>query len=412
MCPNMCFGMAAVVNAPYNENLIKTASDKVSAAHPFLNALLGYEEATNRYFYDVGEKSQIRVSLPGGEISGIGAPEIMAEYQKLTAHDWNLFAEGMLKVTAWKTGDKTCFLFAFHHLLADGRGALELVREFSELYAAGVTPAFAKEKLISSADEFPADSKLPFISRVLVNRANRQWLKENQSLSYEKYHAFADEFLRGDTVKHSLSVIEGSGLSAIIVKCHENDVTVNDYLLAKLFAEEKTEKIIMACDLRPRLACYNKGALGNYSTAFSVVNKNARNMSSRTRSNANTGSNFQDTFASAKQVHAVHSIVQKKMKNKADLYLVLQCYAALEPGLLDAAFMASQGAFKSKSAEFIGKMFFGFAAPSGYSITNLGKTECSSIESAFFIPPASPAIKKTLGVLTVNGTMRICTSER
>nr|MCR4714095.1 hypothetical protein [Treponemataceae bacterium] len=412
MCPNMCFGMAAVVNAPYNENLIKAASDKLSAAHPFLNALLGYEEATNRYFYNVGEKSQIEIFLPGSEISGISAPEFFTEYQRLTAHDWNLFAEGMLKITAWKTGDKTCFLFAFHHLLADGRGALELVREFADLYATGVTPVFAKEKLISSADEFPADSRLPFISRVLVNRANRQWLKENQTLSYEKYHAFANEFLRGDTVKHNLSVLENDVLSAIIAQCHENDVTVNDYLLAKLFAEEKPAKIIMACDLRPRLACYNKGALGNYSTAFSVVNKNARNRSSRTGSNASTESGLQDIFTSAKLVHAVHSIVQKKMKNNAELYLVLQCYAALEPGLLDAAFMASQGAFKSKSAEFIGKMFFGFAAPSGYSITNLGKTECSSIESAFFIPPASPAIKKTLGVLTVNGTMRLCTSER
>ena len=411
MCPNMCFGMAAVVNASYDENLIKTASDKLSAAHPFLNALLGYEEDTNRYFYNVGEKSQIKISLPGGEISGISAPEIFTEYQRLTAHDWNLFAEGMLKVTAWKTGDKTCFLFVFHHLLADGRGALELVREFAHLYATGVTPAFAKEKLISSVDEFPADSKLPFISRVLVNRANRQWLKEKQKLSYEQYHAFADEFLRGDTVKHSLSVIEESGLSAIIAQCHENDVTVNDYLLAKLFAEEKAKKIIMACDLRPRLACYNKGALGNYSTAFSIVSKNARNGNSLTGSTSK-GSNALDTFASAKLVHAVHSIVQKKVKNNAELYLVLQCYAALEPGLLDAAFMASQGAFKSKTAEFIGKMFFGFAAPSGYSITNLGKTGSASIESAFFIPPASPAIKKTLGVLTVNGTMRICTSER
>jgi len=409
MCPNMCFGMAAVVNAPYNENLIKAASDKLSAAHPFLNALLGYEEATNRYFYNVGEKSQIEIFLPGSEISGISASEFFTEYQRLTEHDWNLFAEGMLKITAWKTGDKTCFLFAFHHLLADGRGALELVREFADLYATGVTPTFAKEKLISSADEFPADSRLPFISRVLVNRANRQWRKENQKLSYEKYHAFADEFLRCDLVRHELSVIDESALTAIIAQCHENDVTVNDYLLAKLFAEEKPAKIIMACDLRPRLACYNKGTLGNYSTAFSVVNKNARNMSSRTGSNASTESSLQDIFMRAKQVHAS---VQKRMKNNAELFLVLQCYAALEPGLLDAAFMASQGTFKSKVAEFIGKMFFGFASPSGYSVTNLGKTECASIESAFFIPPASPAVKKTLGVLTVNGTMRICTSER
>ncbi len=51
-------------------------------------------------------------------------------------------------------------------------------------------------------------------------------------------------------------------------------------------------------------------------------------------------------------------------------------------------------------------------SPSGYSITNLGKIESSSIENAVFIPPASPAVKKTEGVLTVNGRMNICTGER
>ena len=44
-----------------------------------------------------------------------------------------------------------------------------------------------------------------------------------------------------------------------------------------------------------------------------------------------------------------------------------------------------------------------FGAPKGYSITNLGRLESENIASACFIPPASPAMKKTQGVLTVNG---------
>ena len=84
----------------------------------------------------------------------------------------------------------------------------------------------------------------------------------------------------------------------------------------------------------------------------------------------------------------------------------------LKPEVLDAAFMAAKGAFASKSAEFIGKMFFGFDAPKGYSITNLGRIENANLSGAFFIPPASPAIRKTVGVLTVNGEMRTCTCDR
>ena len=74
--------------------------------------------------------------------------------------------------------------------------------------------------------------------------------------------------------------------------------------------------------------------------------------------------------------------------------------------------MAAKGGFNSKSASFIGKMFFAMDEPKGYSITNLGKIESNSIISAYFIPPASPAIKKTAGILTVNGEMITCVSER
>lgn len=33
-----------------------------------------------------------------------------------------------------------------------------------------------------------------------------------------------------------------------------------------------------------------------------------------------------------------------------------------------------------------------------------------ALANATFIPPASPANRKTLGVLTVNGTMKICSA--
>lgn len=41
----------------------------------------------------------------------------------------------------------------------------------------------------------------------------------------------------------------------------------------------------------------------------------------------------------------------------------------------------------------------------------LGKIESNIIAEANFIPPASPANKKTWGVLTVNNHMKICTSN-
>ena len=108
----------------------------------------------------------------------------------------------------------------------------------------------------------------------------------------------------------------------------------------------------------------------------------------------------------------VHELINKRVSKPRDLYLVLQCYADLDGELLDASFVASRCGYHSKAAEFIGTMFFGFAESKGYSITNLGKLNSSNIEEAVFIPPASPAMKKTLGVVSVNGRMFVSSAFR
>ena len=423
-CPNMCFGIAACIRKAYDKEGIEKVITGLSAAHPFLKSRLGYEKETNSYFYDVKEQSQVEVIFPGeicdkGEEAvesedssgtstdgdSIVSPKIIKEFEKLTAGDWNLFNEGFLKIVVWEEGAKTVLLFVFHHLLADGRGALGLVQEFSDFYVDGIEPKAVPEHLITKED-LPVNSKLSFISRALVNYANRQWKKENHQLSYEEYHTFADKFLQGDDVEHSISVVHLDKLTKLYDQCKVHNVSINDYLLAKMFTEEKANSIVMACDLRKQLACYNQGALGNYATAFSVKFKQGK--SADTRKSVDSA-NTTDIFPLAKKVH---NQIQKKLASPKDLYLVLQCYASLEPRLLDAAMISSRGVFDSKAAKFIGTTFFNYDKAKGYSITNLGKIESKNIEFAFFIPPASPAIKKTQGILTVNGVMRICTSQR
>ena len=393
MCPGMCFGIGMCINKELSDSMIADTVRKLSLAHPFIRALLSHEEKENRFFYDIRETSQAEIAVCHADIRGIDAPEVMDEFERITARDFDLYKEGMLKISAWPSGEKTIVLLVFHHLLADGRGALELSREFADFYVMGKEPSCAEEKLISSAAEFPVNSKLPFFSRMLVNRANRQWKKENRRLTYEEYHRFADEYLAADKVKHELSAVEKGAMAEIAERCKTQGVTVNDYLLAKLFTEDGAKRIVIAADIRKTLKCYHPGAMGNYSTAFSVEFRKAG----------------EDLYPAARQVHET---VRRRSDNPSRLYLVLQCYAALEPGLLDAAMMAARGRFESKAAEFIGKMFFHLDRSEGCSITNLGKTESAAIEDAFFIPPASPAMKKTLGVLTLNGRMRICTSER
>ena len=235
---------------------------------------------------------------------------------------------------------------------------------------------------------------MSLINRMMIDRGNRDWaLERRKPISYDEYHEFADKFVQENKVRHLMKRIDKDELSRTSNACRDIGITINDFLLAKMFIDEGTDKIIIASDIRDKLDFYVPGSLGNFSSAFSVtVRKKAR-----------------DPFVLAKEVHKA---VQKILEKSSDLFLSLQCYANLTPSLLDASFMAAKDGFKSRAASYVGKSVFGFGSPDGYCLTNLGKIECSSISAAFFIPPASPAIKKTKGVLTVNGKMMICTSQR
>ena len=91
MCPRMVFGIVAAARRPYDENAIRSAMERLAAAHPFLNALLGYEEERSAYFYRITDRPTAEILLKGRELGGIGSPEVMEEYRGLTEREWDLY---------------------------------------------------------------------------------------------------------------------------------------------------------------------------------------------------------------------------------------------------------------------------------------------------------------------------------
>ena len=391
MCPAMFFGIVIAIDSIFDKDRVLSAADDLSKAHPFLQSVLGHDDVG--YYYNITNISKIQIIFRDDAVSGIDDPILLREYNSVTKNEWDLRTDGMLKILTFHYGDKTIFLFVFHHLLADGRGALGLAEEFAKCYKFGAVPDHVEEMLISSKKDMPANSTLPFVSKLLVKRANKQWKRENHTLTYEEYLELANKYYGSDKIARNIKLESTDAYKEMVEACHQHNVSINDYLMAQMYIKDKTDKIIIAYDLRKRLSCYKQGALGNYSTAFSVEYKNKTS----------------DVWKAARDVH---DIIKKKADDPKSLYLVLQCYADLEGELLDASFAAARCGYESKAAGFIGTMFFGFAESKGYSITNLGKFDSRNIEEAVFIPPASPAIKKTLGVLTVNGKMYISSAVR
>ena len=280
-------------------------------------------------------------------------------------------------------------MLAAHHLLCDGRGLLQLTEEFAKHYVLEEEPAFAEEHLIEGLSDLPPKSDLPWISKAVIGDANKKWAKEQHKVTYEEYLAFEKEYIRQNPVGHRIRTVEKAEMEKILAECRQAKISVNDYLIAQMMQEKDTNKVVIAADIRSQVKGYVPGAMGNYSTAFSVVVKKKAS----------------DRLALAGQVSArVKKIIAKPQKEM----LVLACYLRMHPELIDAVAVSTLGSFSSPAGTFVGKNMFGFAARSGCSITNLGRIQSDVIQEAVFIPPASPANRIIWGVLTVNGTMRIC----
>lgn len=343
MCPNMHFGMLMEIEKEYDKADVEATLNRMAEAHPFLKCLIAYEN-------------------------------------------------GLLKVYIYPQKLGMTLLFIAHHLLVDGRGLLEIAQEFANDYMGAIAPVYVEEALLESIDDLPQKSSLSGISKMLVNLANRQWEKENHAVSYEQYKRFVEEYSKKHPVEYGTYEVNDTTVAQMTQLCKTNGFSMNDLLMAHMYVQTGTEKIIIAADIRNIVSKYRKGALGNYSTAMGIHCK----------------SKTTDVVEKAKEVH---KLVQKHLKNNRKLMFVLAYYFQMTPTLLDAAAISALGGFESKAGKFVGGSMFGFRQPKSYSITNLGKVLNDNIKSIMFIPPASPATKLTLGVVTLNGMMKACSSR-
>ena len=383
MCPNMHFGIMAEIGTEFDADGIFRSIDVLRSAHPLMRSLIAEEQGGSGIYYEEHPELEIPVTLREAD------EDWQTDYDSVSSAGWNVQKEALLKVFAYPSGSGTRVLFITHHLLCDGRGLLQLVKEFADHYSNGAIPCSVDEKLMESLDDLPGGSDLRFISRILIKDSNAKWRKEGHKVSYDEYLRFERDHDSKQVIKREIKNVDGEELDALRGLCRENGVSLNDYLIARMMTDEGTDKVIIASDIRNKIRNYKNGALGNYATAFGVVVKKRS----------------PEIMELARSVdHEVRSIMSKPDREM----LVLSCYFNMDPELLDAVAISTLGSFDSKAGRFVGSRMFGFEKRDGHCITNLGRAESSVIREGVFIPPASPANRKAWGVLTINDKMRIC----
>lgn len=383
MCPNMYFGIKAKIRSEYEYARVTATVEALADAHPFMKCVIAMEDTTGKLYYRYDEK--IKNSI----LERTNAAQWSQDYQMLLKDGWNAFTSSLLKVVVYPKEGSCEILFIAHHLLADGRGLLGLICEFANCYVTKKKPVYAEEQLISSLHNLPKGSELSWVNKKIIHRINRNWEKENKRVSYEEYNQFEKKFIQMNPVKYVEETVEAVEVESLLTTCRKQGISLNDYLVADMMNKQRITRVVIAADIRNQISCYQEGALGNYATAMGIVSKSKSN------------NVIEKAINIARNKKLMLNDMSKKM-------MILACYLEMVPELIDAAAISTLGSFQSKAGKFVGGFLLGYKQRNGYSITNLGNVEHPYIEEAMFIPPASPANKITVGVLSVHNNMKKC----
>lgn len=259
MCPGMTFGICTLIRAGFDEQKINKVLHVLQEIHPLIKSVVARENDTGKLHYAISERMALKCSCR------VNPDRLFADYQEQTSGGRNGFQEGLLKVFVYPAENKSFqILFIAHHLLCDGRGLLHLVMAFADLYVEGKVPAAVEEH--PSMEGLP-ENCLPLFHKLIARYANKIWMKEKQSVAYGTYLDFEQRFSEENPVTYETEHQDGAAVEELEETCRWNELSVEDYLVAKMMCDEGISEMVIAVDLRNRLSGVQKNAFGNYATA-------------------------------------------------------------------------------------------------------------------------------------------------
>lgn len=235
MCPNMFFGMKIRVKSAYNSQKMAETLHMLEEAHPFLKSNISRED-NGKLLYEIKDMSNLEY------LEGKDASDWEYEYKELTQEGGDVYHEKLLKIVVYPLESEFEVLFISHHLLADGRGILGLACEFADCYVENKKIDLAEEHLLRTLNDLPEGSDLSYISKMIIDKANKNWKKENHQVIYEDYLKFEKIFISENPIHFEEEVVTMDEVSQILKKCRDVNISINDYLVAEMMCKEGCNK--------------------------------------------------------------------------------------------------------------------------------------------------------------------------
>ncbi|MBP7461331.1 MAG: hypothetical protein KBA26_08585 [Candidatus Delongbacteria bacterium] len=388
---NVCF--RTIIEGKPDKTGIENALKKVVIKHPLLTSSIEIDQDNNAWC--------IQSDRPIG-IDHYRSDEMdWQTWYKKTDHQPFDLLNGPLVKFCVITGQNTEIIVVGHHIIGDGIGYLNLVKDLlltldNRLDTTPQIPPF------EPTDRYFKETILldPMTKSYAIG-LNQEWRKSRVRFSEEDYQTFYKQYRDKYKPDLTMATIEGDNLQRLMEKSKSNGMTVNE-LIASAFSAATMEqlgvkeiRLGVAANIRNELVSEPNACMGNYVSGISVT----------VHHDPDNG------FIS--NARSMAALLKSQLTNPQNRHLVVHFLNEFDNDLIESIPLAAYGnldhPISKKLAELIGEQ----AVNKGLGISNLGRHRLRDYENlkvmdVQFIGPAFPANLLTVGVITVNNKLNLC----
>ncbi len=394
--PNANVVMGVRIKGRVSQNLLKSAVLQVRQKHPLLGVRIILDDHSSGWF------TQDNV------------PEIPIDIRpRATNEDWiEVATEELKRAFSTETGplmrmvllqspDVSDLIITAHHSICDGRSLVYLIRDIMNYLE---YPDHEREPLpvmpIAIQEYLPSSAAVGWLTKFIIKRMNRKWLRKGISFNTKDYQQLHQEFWQ----KHHPSIFRWElpppQTTALVARCRQEQVTVNSALYAAFIkaqqhiqgnSHEYFHNILMPVDFRERLIKPVGEAVGFY---VSVVM-------------------FKLKITPEKPFWEIARTIDNRARQKLTNKNIFdsQKISLVSPSLMDGIILAKHGKLDDKMAighvkrKGLDKLF------AGIMVSNLGRLEIpvdyGDLHLDALIGPVaySDSLQKVLEVVTVGNNM-------
>ena len=276
-----------------------------------------------------------------------------------------------------------------HHLAGDGNSITYLIEDIMNILS-GEKLSIKKLKIIEGQD-FPIESRMPFLTKLYIRNLNNKWLRERKIYSFTDCKQVFKEYwsqIDHDFFSHEFTKEETEYICQYAKKA---DVTVNSLLTTVMIDTYNIKTDVgLAVSIRE-----NYRGMANLVTGIAFKYKYRRRKSF------------------IKNAQEVHKIIKKKLIRPKNKYFALLFLDLLDGPFIDSACVNRYVQKVGNPSNTLCKLMQYSENLRDIGISNLMKVDIRSnygkmrIDHLVFLPPIVPYGRRICGVVTLEGKLNL-----